>query len=179
VRAVLEQLDRGLRALERIGVTLAGAGIGVLAVLLLVDMVRRRLLNETFVWLEDLSSLYLLSGAYFLALAYTHRVGAHIYIDVVSSHLGPRAQRVVRFVGELCGILFFSLVLWAGARVLGDEISHDRHLVVTLTWPTWTYYVLVPVGAGLAALRSLLNLFLVPADQEPDQTSGVSAAASI
>lgn len=176
---VLHGADRGLRAVERAGVSVAGLCIGVLGTLLLVDMVRRRLLNETFVWLEDFSSLYLLAGAYFLSLAFTHRVNAHIYIDVISSRLGERQKRVVRFLGELAGILLFALIFYAGLRVAADEYTHDRHGVVTLTWSTWTYYVLVPIGAGLATLRSLLNLFLVPADEAPDEADGSHAAESI
>ena len=50
--------------------------------------------------------------------------------------------------------------------------------MVTLTWPTWTYYVLVPIGAGLAVLRSVVNLVsgpTEPAVTEPDGTQGAEA----
>lgn len=176
--AILRHADRALRILERGGVTLAGAGFGALALLLLIDMIRRRLFNETFVWLEDFTSLYLLSAGYFLSLAYTHRINAHIYVDVISSHLSERSRRAMRLLGELAGITLFALIFYAGLRLTGDEFTHHRHGVVTLTWPTWTYYVLVPIGAGLAALRSLLNLFLVPFTDPSDSETAAGAAAA-
>ncbi|WP_205198389.1 TRAP transporter small permease [Aeromicrobium sp. YIM 150415] len=174
VRAV----DRWVRPIERALAMMAGLGVGILAFLLLVDMIRRRFFNETFAWLYNFTGLYVFAAAIFLSLAYAHRLNAHIALDVITTHLSRRWNRVFGFVGELVGIVLFTILAYAGLRATSEAFSAGYTGERTLPWPLWTHYVLLPIGASLAVIRSMLKLLAGDALDDPE-SDDPDAAASV
>lgn len=94
----------------------------------------------------------------FLGIAYTQRMGGHIRMDILVSHLHGRPLWVLEFISALLMFLFTLVLIYgsylhfARAYDLGDS-SLDIDL------PIWPAKLVVPVALTILALRLGLQLW--------------------
>ena len=67
----------------------------------------------------------------FGALAYAQIRRAHIRVELLYTHVGPRTQAALDVLADIAGLVFFGLLLWqvrivAGERLAQPLIQHDR-----------------------------------------------------
>jgi len=93
----------------------------------------------------------------FLQAAYAIRSGSMIWVDAVTQHLPPLAQRMCEVVGALLGIAFFGLVCWGSIdHSIYAWTSNEFEGEGALRVPSWPARFIVTVGTFLAAFNYLL-----------------------
>jgi len=81
--------------------------IVALVPLVTLEVTLRYVFNKPTLWGYELHVM-LAASSYILAFAYTHKHRAHVRVDLFYSHLSPRGQALIDFLGTL--LLFFPFI---------------------------------------------------------------------
>jgi TRAP-type mannitol/chloroaromatic compound transport system permease small subunit len=144
-------LDRRLIPVEDLANLLASIAIFLMMVLGVVQIVTRTIFNSPVAGYIDMVELSMASMA-FLGAAYCQRLGTHIRMDLVVSHLSGRKYWALEIFSTLVGMFIIAVLVWYGAGhfwrayTLGDT-TIDAEFVV---WPS---KLLVPVAFSIWFLR--------------------------
>jgi TRAP-type C4-dicarboxylate transport system permease small subunit len=147
------------RLLEALAVV-AGVMLGAMACAIVLDVLMRNLGLQPpahTLTLTEYGLLYLTM----LAAPWLVREKGHVYIELVTAALSPRARfRLTRVVYGLC-VLTCAVIFWFGLEV---TISHyQRHVIDVRSFdmPRWLLTASIPLSFGLMAVefgRFLLGL---------------------
>ena len=93
----------------------------------------------------------------FLQAPFAIRSGGMIFVDALTSHLPPLAQRVLEIFGYLLGIAFFSIVCWGSIDPsIHAWTSNEFEGEGALRVPVWPARFIIVLGTFLAAFNYLL-----------------------
>ena len=149
-------LDRRLIPVEDLANLLASIAIFLMMVLGVVQIVMRTVFNSPVAGYIDMVELSMASMA-FLGAAYCQRLGTHIRMDLVVSHLSGRKYWALEIFSTLVGMFIIAVLVWYGAGhfwraySLGDT-TIDAEFVV---WPS---KLLVPIAFSIWFLRLTVQL---------------------
>jgi TRAP-type C4-dicarboxylate transport system permease small subunit len=169
--AVLPKLytlaDRGLRALEFIGILFAGVMLLITMCLMSLDAFLRYFFNAPLQWQYTLTSSFLLVALVCPALAWGYRTGG--YIRVSGTWLLPPVWRGVLIrAGLLLSCGYISVLAWKSGEYFLDVFQSGETAISTLKWPVWLSWIWVPTGLGLLSARLLVATFAPAQDLELD-----------
>lgn len=99
-------------------------------------------------WVE-----YGLFAATFLAAPWLLRQNGHVQVDFLVTTLPVAAQRVVRCVADLIGLMVCALLLWYAARVTWDAWSSGSIVLKSMVFPEWWIFAVVAVSMLLLVLE--------------------------
>ena len=151
----LSRADRLYHRLEKILALLGGIVIMLLVLLATVNVLGRWIfslpISGYIDWVEQAMAFMA-----FLGLAYTQRLGGHIRMDILVSHLHGRKLWFAELVSTVL-MLLVTLVLIYGSwlHFLRAWQIGDSSLDINL--PTWPAKLVVPVALTVLALRLLLQ----------------------
>jgi TRAP-type C4-dicarboxylate transport system permease small subunit len=149
---------RALTAIERVTSTIAACLMFAIMIIVFADVVMRYVFNRPFSWAYDLISLYIMAGVFFLSLSGTHAVNGHISVDILLPRFAASIQRLCIIISNMVGLAIFVPITWLGYQRALDNFSSGDVLAGAIPWPTWASAGLVPVGAGILALRLAVHL---------------------
>jgi TRAP-type C4-dicarboxylate transport system permease small subunit len=155
---VIKAALKGLTAIERVTSTIAAIFMFAIMIIVFSDVVMRYVFNRPFSWTYDLISLYIMAGVFFLMLSDTYAVNGHISVDILLPRFAPVIQRVCIIISNLVGLAIFIPIAWLGYLRALDNFSSSDVMAGAIPWPTWASAALVPVGAGILALRLAVHL---------------------
>lgn len=117
----------------------------------------------------DLTHFTVLIMAFF-GMAYCGYRGAHVSIELLYQHLGPRTRNVLNRGINVIGCVLFATIAWQTflQSIIVREINESSQL---LEIPFFPFYWMVAFGAGLFAFVMGLRVF-VPAPESSDQEAG-------
>ncbi len=151
----LSRADRLYHRLERVLALLGGIVIMLLVLLATVNVLGRWIfslpISGYIDWVEQAMAFMA-----FLGIAYTQRLGGHIRMDILVSHLHGRRLWFTELVSTVL-MLLITLVLIYGSwlHFLRAWQIGDSSLDINL--PTWPAKLVVPVALTVLALRLLLQ----------------------
>ena len=151
----LSRADRLYHRLEKVLALLGGIVIMLLVLLATVNVLGRWIfslpISGYIDWVEQAMAFMA-----FLGLAYTQRLGGHIRMDILVSHLHGRRLWFTELVSTVL-MLLITLVLIYGSwlHFLRSWQIGDSSLDINL--PTWPAKLVVPVALTVLALRLLLQ----------------------
>jgi len=151
----LSRADRLYHRLEKWLALLGGIVIMLLVLLATVNVLGRWIfslpISGYIDWVEQAMAFMA-----FLGIAYTQRLGGHIRMDILVSHLHGRRLWFTELVSTLL-MLLITLVLIYGSwlHFLRAWEIGDSSLDINL--PTWPAKLVVPVALTVLALRLLLQ----------------------
>lgn len=155
--SIIQSAERVIAGVERIGMLLAAAFLFAIMIIVVSDVFCRYVLNRPLSWAYDLIALYLMAGLFFLVLSSAYAARAHVGVDILYQMMPPRLRHVADLVTNLAGLVLFGVIARIGFdRFLAAFLSGDI-IAGSIPWPTWLSYVLVPLGAGMLALRMLIH----------------------
>ncbi|AFK55840.1 TRAP transporter small permease [Tistrella mobilis] len=108
-------------------------------------------------WIDEVV-IYLIIWASCLSFSGLVAGNAHVRADLVLRLLPPRMQRVVEGFNTLAALTLCGLLVWFGGRIVFDAWDIGETSLSELQFPMWIYYLALPVGAALMALRYLARL---------------------
>lgn len=147
---------RFLRVLHLLEDGLLVAVLAGMILLAVIQIVLRNLAGGGLLWGDALLRLMVLWLGVLGAAAAT-REDRQISIDVLSRFLSPRFRAASRLLTSLFTAAVCSVLAWHGWRL----VAMDREAAITAfaSVPAWLCQLVIPVGFGLIALRSLVRVF--------------------
>ncbi|GAB3485057.1 TRAP transporter small permease [Nocardiopsis coralliicola] len=148
--------ERAVTRLEEALMALAVVALAAMLVLMGAEVLMRYAFARPLGWSVAFIQDYLMVGMFYCGLAATYRTGAHVAIDVLYERFSPRVRLAADLIGQVLVFAFFALVFYAGADAVREAVA--THEIPPpgggpLSWPSWTSYVLVPLGSGVLLLR--------------------------
>jgi TRAP-type C4-dicarboxylate transport system permease small subunit len=128
----------------------SGLSTLVLALIVSFDVLLRYFFNRPQLIVDEVGP-FLLLLVNFGAAAQTYRVGAHVRVDLVTSHLPPAARAWLRLLTLALGLAFLAVVIWVTGQSALTAYRYGRVSAVLL-YPLWVPMLLIPVGLLLMAL---------------------------
>jgi TRAP-type C4-dicarboxylate transport system permease small subunit len=94
----------------------------------------------------------------FGALAYAQERRAHIRVELLYSHVGPRGKSLMEAVTHIVAFIFFALVAWQGYVELLYSWEIKESTMGSVRFPLYPARVLLLVGVALLLLRLAIDI---------------------
>lgn len=141
-----------------IGLT-AGLAAFAIAVLVAYSVIARELFRASDSGIADVST-YLMAYITFVGAAYGLWQGAHVGVNLLTSHLHGRARAAVHVVANALLTAVAALFAWLSVGFWLDAWSSGERAWGTLSIPLWIPYGSMLVGTLLFLLLQLARLWL-------------------
>ncbi|MCF8105893.1 MAG: TRAP transporter small permease [Desulfohalobiaceae bacterium] len=179
-----EMLDRkGPTFLQRmnknIGLVINGLEVSILvfcvaslAVLLIANVFARTFFQGIY-FAEEISK-FLVMLTSFTGVSYGVRKARHIRMGAFLDAMPVKMEKVFIIIICLISALVMGIMAWFSYEYLMNAMSRS-HVTPALRVPKWTFYVIIPIGFGLACIQYIRTIIknLTEKDvwQSPDQQS--------
>ncbi len=146
---------------------LGGSAVALLSIMLLttLDITLRKMTDLAVPGLYDLTQEYLMIAVVFLSISYVQRIGGHVRVTLFQNLIPELARRPIQKVLDVIALIFLVLVAMAGWKAGGEAWRLNETSASVWSYPLAPALLMVPLGCGLASLRTLLSL-LMPEDAE-------------
>ncbi len=154
--SVVARAQRSVTRIEEAMMAVAVVALAAMVVLMSVEVLMRYAVAQPLGWSVAFVEDYLMVGMFYLGLSATYRTGAHVSIDVVYERLGRRTRLALDLLGQVLAFVLFALVFFTGLEAVREAVATNEIPPPgggPLSWPSWTSYVLVPLGSGVLMLR--------------------------
>lgn len=94
----------------------------------------------------------------FGALAYAQERRAHIRVELLYSHVGPRGKSFMEAVTHIVAFIFFALVAWQGYVELLYSWEIKESTMGSVRFPLYPARVLLLLGVWLLLLRLAIDI---------------------
>jgi TRAP-type C4-dicarboxylate transport system permease small subunit len=96
----------------------------------------------------------------FGALAYAQIRRAHIRVELIYTHVGPRLQAVMDVFTDVAALTFFGLMLWQAEMEAEYSYQINEATVGLIRFPLYPARIILAAGTGLLVLRLVLDLII-------------------
>jgi C4-dicarboxylate transporter, DctQ subunit len=143
---------------DRIEETLVGL-LGLIALAIgLWQVVGRYFDPERAISYAEEVIVYLVIWAIMIVSSQLVRRDGHVRPDLVLRLLPPKVLRWVEIFNCLAALVFCVALVWYGWQIVDTALLIDEHSSTDLQFPMWIYYLALPVGSALMAVRYLIRL---------------------
>ena len=150
-------VDRWIQPFENGANLVASAAILLLMVLGTAQIIFRTVFNSPIAGYIDLVELSMASMA-FLGAAYCQRLGAHIRMEILVTHLKGRLLLAAEIFGTLVALIIIGvLISYSWDHFLRSYQLGDT--TIDAEYPVWPSKLLVPIAFSLWFIRLLVQLF--------------------
>lgn len=170
-----EAIDRVLRVLEAIAMTMAVIAVLAMMASITLDALGRYLFNRPFTGQYEFTSLYLMVILTFMGLAHTQAVGGHISVPLFQGLVAKLPWKLPARLAALCAAVAFGFVtVMAGEDALA-KIAARTTTFGAIQFPTYLSYCWMPVGTGLLTLRLIFQTVWPPEPAEEEDIAAMTA----
>lgn len=148
-----------MQRIDTLAAYLACVMLFVLMLVVVADVSLRYLFNAPLSWSYDTISLFLLPGVFFMSVSYTLSTHGHVSVDILHNHVSQHTRYVFEVVTSAIAAPTFVFIAWIAGQQTWNDWVQGTYLTSGLEVPTWTMSFLLPLGFGLLAVRSLLNVW--------------------
>lgn len=141
--------------------------------ILLIANVFARTFFQSIYFAEEVST-FLVMLTTFTGVSYGVRKARHIRMGAFLDSMPPKMEKVFIIIICVISVVVMSIMCWASYQYLMNAMAKG-HMTPALRVPKWTFFVIMPIGFGLAAIqyiRTIIkNLTEKDAWQSPEQQS--------
>lgn len=145
MKALGAAYDRLIEALAAV----SALSIAAMAVWVSYEVVVRYVFVSPTSWAVDLAE-YAMIWSTFLAAPWVLQRSGHVSIDLLTSHLSPRARRSLDIATALAGAVICAVFAWYSAATVIE--FYVRGSTIDRLWPVPRYLPFVPIPLGTALL---------------------------
>ncbi len=153
-------------------VTILVACVASLAVLLIANVFARTFFQS--IYFSEEVSKFLVMLTTFTGVSYGVRKARHIRMGAFLDAMPLKMEKTFIIIISLISAVVMGAMAWFSFEYLLNAMSRS-HMTPALRVPKWTFYVIMPIGFGLACIqyiRTILkNLTEKDVWQSPDQQS--------
>lgn len=155
--ALLAAGRMALEAVPRLGLVVGAAGITVMVVLIIAEIVSTKLFNYSLPYVLEYSE-YLIPIIVFWGAAFTLREGGHVRADIVVHRLSDRTRDWVVLMGYVLGLVYLIVVLKHTAGVAWLSIKMSRYSFYPTPSPLGPPQMAAALGLALFALQLVIEI---------------------
>lgn len=152
-------LRRWVQRVDTLTAYLACLTLFALMLVVVGDVSLRYLFNAPLAWSYDTISFFLLPGVFFLSVSYTLSTHGHVSVDILHNYVSRRTRYAFEVLTSAIAAPVFIFIAWIAGRQTWNDWVLGTYLTSGLEVPTWSTSLLLPLGFGLLAVRSLLNFW--------------------
>ncbi len=172
-RNPLQQLNHNIgMVVNGLEVSILVICVAALAVLLIANVFARTFFSSIY-FAEEISR-FLVMLITFTGVSYGVRKARHIRMGAFLDAMPPKMEKTFIMIICLISAVVMGIMCIASWEYLTNAMAKG-HMTPALRVPKWTFYVIMPIGFGLAAIqyfRTILKNFTEPDPwQSPDQQS--------
>ncbi len=146
--------------------------VAALAILLITNVFARTFFQSIY-FAEELST-FLVMLTTFTGVSYGVRRARHIRMGAFLDAMPPKMEKVFLIFISLVSAFVMGVMTWFSYLYLMNAMDRG-HMTPALRMPRWIFYVIIPVGFGLACIQYIRTIIknLTEKDpwQSPDQQS--------
>lgn len=163
-----KRLDR------RVGLVVNGVEVSILVFcvaalgILLIANVFARTFFQSIYFAEEVSK-FLVMLTTFTGVSYGVRKARHIRMGAFLDAMPPKMEKVFIIIISLISAVVMGVMTWASYEYLINAMSKG-HMTPALRVPKWTFYVIIPIGFGLAAIQYIRTIIKNLTEKEPWQS---------
>jgi TRAP-type mannitol/chloroaromatic compound transport system permease small subunit len=125
--------------------------------LLIIEVIRRYLLNSPTVWANELSQMLfgayvVISGGHILAS------GGHVNVDILYSRLSRKTQAKLDIITSFLFFMFCVMMVVYGGSLAWESLSTFERSQSAWNPPIYPVKLTIPLGAGLLLLQGIAKL---------------------
>lgn len=165
----------GLRTFNRaIGKVVNGFEVSILIFcvaalgILLIANVFARTFFQSIYFAEEVSK-FLVMLTTFAGVSYGVRKARHIRMGAFLDAMPPKMEKVFIIIISLISAVVMAIMAWASWEYLFNAMSKG-HMTPALRVPKWTFYVIIPIGFGLACIQYIRTIIKNLIEKEPWQS---------
>lgn len=141
--------------------------------ILLITNVFARTFFQSIYFAEEVSK-FLVMLTTFTGVSYAVRKARHIRMGAFLDFMPEKMEKVFIIIISLVSAIVMGIMTWFSYKYLINAMDMG-HMTPALRVPKWTFYVIIPIGFGLACIqyiRTIIKNFTEKeAWQSPDQQS--------
>jgi TRAP-type C4-dicarboxylate transport system permease small subunit len=146
--------------------------VAALGVLLIANVFARTFFQSIY-FTEEVSK-FLVMLTTFTGVSYGVRRARHIRMGAFLDAMPPKMEKTFIIIISLVSAVVMGIMTWFSYKYLMNAMDMG-HMTPALRVPKWTFYVIIPIGFGLACIqyiRTIIKNFTEKeAWQSPDQQS--------
>jgi TRAP-type C4-dicarboxylate transport system permease small subunit len=152
------QVKSFLKSLDKMDFWITGVLLGILAILCLIQILFRFILNYSLAWTEALSR-YLLIAMTFLGTASAAYRGSHTRVELIDLVMSKTLRKCYDTLVELVLLLFCIVLAVAGFKIANTQFVRNQMSPTLFVCMGW-FYLIPPVGFSLMTFRLVLRICL-------------------
>lgn len=157
MKKMLLLLDKAIRALTNIATWIAGICILLIVFMVSYEVFMRGFFNSPTEWTLEISG-YLVIVSGFMGLAAALAADKHIKVDLLTSYLPSKVNRILGVFVSFAGLLFCYLLFVYGFDMMASSYTIGRTSTSTLRIPLYLPQIAVPLGALLITLEFIRKI---------------------
>lgn len=155
----MNKLFRPLDWIENIAVGISSLSLLLITVLTTVDVSLRKITVNSIPSLYEITEEYLMVAIVFLALSHVYKVGGHVRVTMVVSHLPRATMAWINKILEVVYLVFFGIMTYQGFMAAVQAWKFNEVSSTLLAYPLAPALFMVPLGAFLICLRIVERIF--------------------
>ncbi len=136
--------------------------------ILLISNVFARTFFQSIYFAEEVSK-FLVMLCTFTGVSYGVRKARHIRMGAFLDAMPPKMEKVFIIIISLISAVVMGIMTWASYEYLINAMSKG-HMTPALRVPKWSFYVIMPVGFGLACIQYIRTIIKNLTEKEPWQS---------
>ena len=136
--------------------------------ILLIANVFARTFYQSIYFAEEVST-FLVMLMTFTGVSYGVRKARHIRMGAFLDAMPPKMEKVFIIIISLISAVVMAIMAWASWEYLFNAFSKG-HMTPALRVPKWTFYVIIPIGFGMACIQYIRTIIKNIIEKEPWQS---------
>lgn len=151
--------------------------VGVLGLLMLVialaQVVARYVFPELVAGGGEEIVVYIFVWAAMIACARQVTLLGHVRANLFLRLMPLKAVRVIEIINVIASLLLCAIFIWFGREIVDIALLIDERSQTGIAFPMWIYYLALPVGAMLMAIRFIALLARLLTDENAVTKEGI------
>lgn len=145
--------------LERACMVICEIGIGVMAFIVILEIITRNLFDFSYEMSEELGG-YIIIGITFLSLSVCQVYRSYHHVQFIQSRLSPRLRAISHLLFDLLSLAFCAVLIWQLTRYVLQSWRSGDVAPTLLATPLWIPQALMPIGSAIVAVSLLRSAAL-------------------
>ena len=130
----------------------------VMALIIVIEVLRRYLFNQPTIWAWNLNRQ--IFGVFILvAGSYTMSKNEHIRIDMLSEHFPAKVKMIARLIEAVCLISFLGILVWQGSWMGWNSFMMGEKATGAFRIPLYPFKLLIPILVFLFLIQGIVVFF--------------------
>ena len=141
--------------------------VAALAALLIINVFARTFFQSIY-FAEEVSK-FLVMLMTFVGVSYGVRKARHIRMGAFLDAMPPMMEKVFLIIISLVSAVVMGMMAWFSYQYMLNAMDMN-HMTPALRVPSWTFFVIIPVGFGLACFQYIRTIIKNLTEKEPWQS---------